>query len=80
MDKSRIDLGFLEECEKPWLLTNTYFPSKVGGRPAWLDVESIPSNDRLKCTECGTQLAFLCQVRVENKSLFTVLALKNKNK
>lgn len=66
MDKNRIDLGFLEKCEKPWLLINTYFPSKVGGRPSWLDVEAIPSNDRLKCTECGIQLAFLCQVRIEN--------------
>lgn len=62
MYKNRIDLGFLEKCEKPWLLVNTYFPSKVGGRPAWLDVESIPLNDRLKCTECGKQLVFLCQV------------------
>lgn len=67
MDKSRIDLGFLEKCEEPRLLTNTYFPSKVGGRPAWLDVESIPSNDSLKCTECGMQLAFLCQVRADNQ-------------
>lgn len=80
MERSRIDLGFLEKCDKPWLLTNTYFPSKVGGRPAWLDVESIPSNDRLKCTECGIQLAFLCQVRIENKISVTFFALKRINR
>lgn len=61
MTENRAELGFLGECE-PWLLVNTFFPSKVGGRPAWLDVESIPASDRLKCTECGKQLAFLCQV------------------
>lgn len=61
MSKNSVDLGFLDKCE-PWLLRNTFFPSKVGGRPAWLDVESIPSNNRLKCTECEKQLAFLCQV------------------
>lgn len=61
MTEKRVDLGFLEECD-PWLLINTYFPSKVGGRPAWLDVESIPTIDQLKCSECGKQLAFLCQV------------------
>lgn len=67
MEKSRVDLGFLEKSEKPWLLVNTYFPSKVGGRPAWLDVESIPSNEHLNCAECGKQSAFLCQVRILNK-------------
>lgn len=61
MTEKSVDLGFLDKCE-PWLLVNTFFPSKVGGRPAWLDVESIPNNDRLKCPKCGKQLAFLCQV------------------
>lgn len=61
MTEKCVDLGFLDKCE-PWLLVNTFFPSKVGGRPAWLDVESIPIADKLKCSECGKQLAFLCQV------------------
>lgn len=69
MSVNRVDLGFLEKCE-PWLLINTFFPSKVGGRPAWLDVESTPEIDRLNCNECGKQLAFLCQVIIKfNKSL-----------
>ncbi len=60
-DKSEIDLGFAEECE-PWLLTNTYFPSKIGGRPAWLNLENLPMPDDIKCSKCNESLAFLCQV------------------
>lgn len=69
MSKNIVDLGFLDKCDE-WLLTNTFFPSKVGGRPAWLDVESIPSNNRLKCTECEKQLDFLCQVNLPMEVLF----------
>lgn len=61
MTESNVDLGFLNKCE-PWLLKNKFFPSKVGGLPAWLDLESIPSNERLKCDECNQQTLFLCQV------------------
>lgn len=61
MMENIVQLGFLQKSEQ-WFLLNTHFPSKVGGRPAWLDVESIPSNDRLKCPECEKQLTFLCQV------------------
>lgn len=60
-DKSEIDLGFAEECE-PWLLANTYFPSKIGGRPAWLNLENIPMPDEMKCSQCNESLVFLCQV------------------
>lgn len=78
MAENLVDLGFLEECE-PWLLVNTYFPSKVGGRPAWLDVESIPSNDRIKCSECEKQLAFLCQVN-NSLSIFIAIAITSMKK
>lgn len=61
-EKCGIDLGFAEECE-PWLLTNTYFPSKIGGRPAWLDLENLPKPDEIKCLKCSESLVFLCQVR-----------------
>lgn len=59
--KKEIDLGFAEECE-PWLLTNTYFPSKMGGRPAWLDLDDLPTPDEMKCVKCAKPLVFLCQV------------------
>nr|CAD7575365.1 unnamed protein product [Timema californicum] len=41
-------------------LESRFFPSKVGGKPAWLDLKHIPDN--LKCKECGKPCVFLCQV------------------
>lgn len=61
MSGPQVDLGFLDKCE-PWLLTNKYFPSKVGGLPAWLELDSIPSNDCLRCSVCSETMLFLCQV------------------
>lgn len=58
---SSVDLGFLEKCE-PWLLTNKFFPSKCGGRPAWLELENLPNVNELKCEQCNSELVFLCQV------------------
>lgn len=57
----QIDLGFAEECESI-LLRNVYFPSKIGGKPAWLDLDKIPSIDDLKCKKCGGPQSFLCQI------------------
>ncbi|XP_058055161.1 programmed cell death protein 2 [Anopheles bellator] len=58
---SSIDLGFLETCE-PWLLTNKFFPSKLGGKPAWLDLKNLPSPGDLLCERCSKPLSFLCQI------------------
>lgn len=56
-----VELGFIADCD-PWLLTNTYFPSKVGGKPAWLELENIPSMESMKCRRCNEVLVFMCQV------------------
>ncbi|XP_011191300.2 programmed cell death protein 2 [Zeugodacus cucurbitae] len=56
-----IDLGFAEERDSVWL-TNRYFPSKVGGKPAWLDLDKLPSNKELLCDKCQLPKAFLCQI------------------
>lgn len=37
---NHIDLGFAEEQDS-WLLTNRYFPSKIGGKIALLGKENI---------------------------------------
>lgn len=58
---SSVDLGFLEKCE-PWLLKNKFFPSKVGGLPAWLELENLPDIKDLQCKQCQNELVFLCQV------------------
>ncbi|XP_043284289.1 programmed cell death protein 2 isoform X2 [Venturia canescens] len=58
---NKIDIGFVEECES-WRLESRFFPSKVGGKPAWLDLKNIPNSDDLKCNVCGTPCIFLCQI------------------
>lgn len=58
-----VDLGFIEKCES-WLLTNKFFPSKLGGRPAWLDLERIPQTGEIKCADCDGALTYLCQVSI----------------
>ncbi len=56
-----VELGFLEETES-WRLESDYFPSKVGGKPAWLALENLPSADDLACTVCRKPCIFLLQV------------------
>ncbi|XP_058460057.1 programmed cell death protein 2 [Malaya genurostris] len=58
---SSVDLGFLETCEE-WLLTNKFFRSKVGGKPAWLDLKNIPQPKDLLCDECNEPTIFMCQI------------------
>ncbi|GFR41991.1 hypothetical protein Agub_g2803, partial [Astrephomene gubernaculifera] len=56
------NLGFVEEPEKPHLLLRHRFPSKVGGRPAWLDPVHLPPREMLTCGASGRPLDFLLQV------------------
>lgn len=56
-----VDLGYVEECDSG-LLTNRYFPSKVGGKPAWLDLKNIPKPKEFVCENCKEPKIFLCQV------------------
>lgn len=61
MSTKCIDIGFLEE-KSNWLLHPRFFPSKVGGKPAWLDLKNIPNPSQLTCKKCSDPLIFLCQV------------------
>ncbi|KAJ8963930.1 hypothetical protein NQ314_005259 [Rhamnusium bicolor] len=58
---SVIELGFLEKCE-PWQVESRLFPSKVGGKPAWLDLENLPTSEQLQCKKCQQTMIFLCQI------------------
>ncbi|XP_023941900.2 programmed cell death protein 2 [Bicyclus anynana] len=61
MSNKQVDIGFLEEkCS--WLLHPRFFPSKVGGKPAWLDLKNLPEPGGLTCKTCKEPLIFLCQV------------------
>eukprot|EP00053_Salpingoeca_punica_P018057 m.175461 g.175461 ORF g.175461 m.175461 type:complete len:365 (+) comp17349_c1_seq1:448-1542(+) len=55
-------LGFVDDPTDVRLLNSAYFPSKVGGKPAWLKLENLPTSDRLECTTCGEPLLFLLQL------------------
>lgn len=58
---SHVDLGYLENCER-WQVACYNFPSKVGGKPAWLCLENLPKSNELQCEQCQQQLIFLCQI------------------
>ncbi|KAK9837820.1 hypothetical protein WJX74_005778 [Apatococcus lobatus] len=55
-------LGFLEEPLSPAHLFRHRFPSKVGGRPAWLDPVHLPCKQQLTCLASQQPLNFLMQV------------------
>jgi pre-rRNA-processing protein TSR4 len=58
---SHVDLGYAQECES-WEVDSYLFPSKIGGKPAWLDLQNLPSPEWLQCENCHNPLVFLCQV------------------
>ena len=59
--KKGVELGFVEEAE-PCYFKSHYFPSKVGGKPAWLALENLPNGDQLTCRTCKKPSVFLLQV------------------
>ncbi|KAK5643666.1 hypothetical protein RI129_007511 [Pyrocoelia pectoralis] len=61
IQSSTVDLGFAEKCE-PWKLESRLFPSKIGGKPAWLDLNNLPKCKDLQCDVCKQQMIFLCQI------------------
>lgn len=66
--RANVDLGFIEETQ-PWRLYSHLFPSKVGGKPAWLCLDPLP--DSLKCNVCGKTCIFLLQVYAPDESKST---------
>lgn len=56
-----VALGFVEEADT-WQLRSPQFPSKVGGRPAWLSLSDFPSLPDMTCAKCELPTAFLLQV------------------
>ena len=58
----------MEEVEDPEELTSPYYPSKVGGKPAWLDLFRIPTVEILTCIKCGKTLIHLLQIQSSSLS------------
>lgn len=61
-ERGVLTLGFVEDVEEERLLRREHFPSKVGGRVAWMDPKRIPDADRMKCPVCGVCMRFLLQL------------------
>ncbi|XP_039482272.1 programmed cell death protein 2 [Drosophila santomea] len=57
-----IDLGFAEKSDDGAWLSNRYFPSKLGGQPAWLELEALPPTSQLQCSKCQGPKSFLAQL------------------
>ena len=64
MAENCVELGFVEEVGNLCSLTSPFFPSKVGGKPAWLARCSLPDPESLSCKNCEKTLVFLLQVYV----------------
>ena len=86
--KSPIDLGFLEPVEPSdeWQLESRYFPSKLGGKPAWLSLEGLPPCSQILCPSCNLPRSFLCQIYANideqiacfHRTLFVFMCRSNK--
>ena len=61
-----VELGFVEEETHACYLESHYFPSKVGGKPAWLALQGLPSSEQLACGVCGNPCVFLLQVKLRH--------------
>ncbi|CAG8471917.1 12118_t:CDS:2, partial [Ambispora leptoticha] len=55
-----VELGFAEPPAHP--LTSEKFPSKIGGRPAWLNPQHILSADKVECGVCKKPMVLLLQL------------------
>ncbi|KAM8809356.1 programmed cell death protein 2 [Eudromia elegans] len=56
-----VELGFAAAAA-PWRLRSAHFPSKVGGRPAWLGEAGLPGPAALRCARCAQPCALLLQL------------------
>ncbi|XP_017149479.2 programmed cell death protein 2 [Drosophila miranda] len=65
-----IDLGFAEKRDNNGWLTNRYFPSKLGGLPAWLELEALPPTEQLQCQKCKAPKVFLAQLYAPHEDDF----------
>lgn len=49
-----------EDAKRP--LESRFFPNKIGGLPAWLDLKNLPSVSEILCDICSSPRRFLCQL------------------
>ncbi|XP_074641994.1 programmed cell death protein 2-like [Tubulanus polymorphus] len=64
IENAEVNIGFVEqidECDK-WKLHSAQFPSKLGGKPAWLSLNALPKADLMSCPNCQDPMIFLLQI------------------
>jgi pre-rRNA-processing protein TSR4 len=61
-EEGEVELGFVDKPENKLRLASPFFPSKVGGKPAWLNLENLPNSEVFECKICKKPMAFLLQV------------------
>ena len=61
-DNEGVELGFVEKPSHSLRIASRFFPSKVGGKPAWLNLRDLPDSEQMLCKMCGKPLVFLLQV------------------
>lgn len=57
-----VELGFLDEFDDQYAPSPDTFPSKVGGKPVWLDPRLLPSSKSLECRSCKKPCVLLLQI------------------
>ncbi|KAK1443220.1 pcdc2 programmed cell death protein 2 like protein [Babesia gibsoni] len=46
----------------PWKFQRQFFPSKLGGFPAWLEPQCLPLESSLSCQRCSSVMTFVLQL------------------
>lgn len=61
-DVDPVVIGFAQQPKSQSDLYRHRFPSKVGGKPAWLNPCHLPNPAQLQCGQCNRPLKFLAQI------------------
>eukprot|EP01084_Bolivina_argentea_P002107 3872_1 len=62
LNTTPVTIAFAEEIEDERYYFRSFLPSKIGGKPAWLNPKKIPKYSHLKCKQCKKPLKFLLQI------------------
>uniref|UniRef100_A0A1I8HNU9 PDCD2_C domain-containing protein n=2 Tax=Macrostomum lignano TaxID=282301 RepID=A0A1I8HNU9_9PLAT len=78
-DINPLEIGCVDEAAstEPHKLLSHLFPSKIGGKPAWLALDQLPGEAQLRCCICSNRMTFLMQVYCPIESSVSATASDN---